>query len=83
MIYAGIILVSLVVFALIYAMSKNKKPFKRAFLSMFLGILSLLAVNIIGVYADISLPVSPFSLTLSACGGVPAVAAMVIINTLL
>ncbi|MBQ2687725.1 MAG: pro-sigmaK processing inhibitor BofA family protein [Clostridia bacterium] len=83
MIYAGIILVSLVVFALIYALSKNKKPFKRAFLSMFLGILSLLAVNIIGVYADISLPVSPFSLTLSACGGVPAVTAMVIINTLL
>lgn len=83
MIYVGIIFVCLIIFAFIYALSKNKKPFKRAFLSMLFGIMSLIAVNIIGQYLNISLPISPFSFTVSACGGVPAVAAMVLINTLL
>lgn len=83
MIYVGIILVCLVVFAFIYAVSKNKKPFKRAFLSMISGILSLIIVNIVGVYCDVILPISPFSFTVSACGGMPAVAAMVLISTFL
>lgn len=83
MIYLGICLSALLLFAIMNALSKNKKPFKRAFLNMLLGIVSLIAVNIFGIYFDISLPISPLSFTVSACGGVPAVAAMVIINTLL
>ncbi|MDO4419428.1 MAG: pro-sigmaK processing inhibitor BofA family protein [Ruminococcus sp.] len=83
MIYVGIIFVCLFIFFLLYVLSKNKKPFKRALLSMILGVLSLIAVNIIGIYFNVSLPISPFSATVSACGGVPAVAAMVLISTLL
>ena len=83
MVYVGIILVCIVFFAIVYAISKNKKPFNRAFLSMILGIVSLIAINIAGKYIGVSLPISPLSLTASACGGVPAVAAMILINTLL
>ena len=83
MIYVGIILISLILFVFIYALSKNKKPFKRAFLSMLFGILSLVAINIAGQYMNINIPISSFSITVAACGGIPAVAAMVIINTLL
>ena len=83
MIYVGIILLCLITFTLMYAVSKNKKPFKRAFISMFLGIASLIMVNIFGQYISVSLPISPFSLTVSACGGVPAVAAMVLVGSVL
>ena len=82
MIYAGIILVSLVVFALIYALSKNKKPFKRAFVNMLIGVLSLVIINVAGIFWDIGVGVSPFSLMVSASLGVPGVAAMVLIKTL-
>ena len=83
MIYAGIILICLVVFSFIFAAGKKKKPFKRAFLNMLFGIISLIAVNVIGLFCQVSLPISPFSLTVAACGGVPGVAAMVLIGTLL
>ena len=83
MIYAGIIFICLLIYTAIYAVTKNKKPLKRAFLGMLLGVVSLIAVNIAGGYFNVSVPISPFSLVLSACGGVPAVAAMLLINTLL
>lgn len=82
MVYVGIILISLIVFSLIYAISKNKKPFKRAFLSMLLGLATLIIINLFGQYINVELVISPFSLTASACGGVPAVAAMVLINAI-
>ena len=82
MIYVGIILVCIIFYAIVYALSKNKKPFKRAFISMILGVALLIAINIAGKYIGVTLPISPFSLTVSACGGVPAVAAMVLINTM-
>ena len=82
MIYVGIILVCIIFYAIIYALSKNKKPFKRAFISMILGVALLIALNIAGKYIGVTLPISPLSITVSACGGVPAVAAMVLINTM-
>ena len=81
MIYVGIIFVCLLFYTVIYAVTKNKKPFKRAFVGMVLGVVALIAINIFGGYFNISLPISPFSLILSACGGVPAVAAMVLMGT--
>lgn len=83
MIYAGIILLCLLIYTLIYALTKNKKPFKRAFVGMLLGVAALVLVNIFGKYFGISVPISPFSLIVSSCGGVPAVAAMVLIGSFL
>ena len=83
MIYAGIITLIFLIFAAINFFSKNKKPFKRAFINMLLGVLSLVAVNIAGLFWDVGVGVSSFSLTVSATLGVPGVVAMVIIKTLL
>lgn len=83
MIYVGIILICLVLFSIFNVIRKNKKPFKRALLSMLLGVASLILLNIFGQYINVSLAISPFTFTASACGGVPAVAAMVIISTML
>ncbi len=81
MVYLGIILICFFIYTVIYTVTKNKKPLKRAFWGMLLGVVALIVVNIIGVYCNILVPISPFSLTVSACGGVPAVAAMVLIST--
>ena len=70
------------VFSFIHYAAKKKKPFKRAFLSMLFGLISLIAVNVAGMFFDIGLDISPFTITVSACGGVPAVAAMLLINTI-
>ncbi len=83
MIYAGILIITFVLFAVINFFSKNKKPFKRAFVNMLIGVLSLVIVNITGIFWDIGVGVSPFSLMVSASLGVPGVAAMVLIKTLL
>lgn len=50
---------------------------------MLIGILSLAAIDISGIFTGVYLPISPLTLTLSACGGVPAVATMIIINCFL
>lgn len=83
MIYFGIILCCLALFTILYAIGKNKKPFKRALISMILGVIALVAINLSGKYLGISLEISPLSLTVSACGGVPSVAAMVIIDAII
>ncbi|MBQ7809612.1 MAG: pro-sigmaK processing inhibitor BofA family protein [Clostridia bacterium] len=80
MIYVGIIVVCLIFFSIVYATTKNKKPFRRAFLSMVLGVASLIVANIAGKYIGVTIPISPLSITVSACGGIPAVAAMVLIS---
>lgn len=83
MIYAGIITLTFLLFAAINFFAKNKKPFKRAFINMLLGVLSLIAVNIAGLFWNVGVGVSPLSLTISATLGVPGVAVMVIVKTLL
>lgn len=70
----------LLVFALLHFLSKNKKPFKRAFLSMICGVLVLFAVNICSVFTKVSLPISLLSLTVSAFGGIPGVTLMLALN---
>lgn len=83
MIYAGILIITFILFAIINFFSKNKKPLKRAFVNMLIGVFSLVIINVAGIFWDIGLGVSPFSLTVSASLGVPGVVAMVLIKTLL
>ncbi|MBQ4105471.1 MAG: pro-sigmaK processing inhibitor BofA family protein [Clostridia bacterium] len=77
------VLVTFLLFSLIYKIAKKKKPLRRAFLTMLSGVLSLILVDITGVFTGVYLPVSPLSLTVSSCAGVPGVATMLIISWLL
>ncbi len=70
-------------YSVIYKLTKKKKPFKRAFLTMLSGVLILLIVDISGIYTGVTLPISAFSVTVSACAGIPGIASMLIIANLL
>ncbi|MDO5124380.1 MAG: pro-sigmaK processing inhibitor BofA family protein [Eubacteriales bacterium] len=75
--------VVLLVFTFIYFLCKKKKPLKRAFLSMLLGVLSLIAVDLSGIYTGVFLPISALSLSVSAVFGIPGVASMLVIANFL
>jgi len=81
--YSLIIIVFYMAFGLILKISKKKKPLRRAFLLMLSGVVTLFLVDLLSSYTGVYLPLSALSLTASACGGVPAVAAMLVINWLL
>lgn len=67
-------------FALAHYISKSKHPFKRSLLSMAVGILTLVAVNLSGSVTGVYLPISLVSVCVSAFGGVPGVTLMLGLN---
>lgn len=81
--YLFIIISFFVLYAVVFKIAKKKKPLKRAFLTMIAGILVLVVIDIISVFTGVYLPVSPLSLTVSACAGVPGVATMLLLSWVL
>ena len=81
--YAVINLFFLLMYTLIYKFTKKKKPLKRAFLTMLCGIMCLAVVDITGIFTGIYLPVSPLSVTISSCAGIPGVATMIVVRWIL
>lgn len=75
-----VILGTLVLFAVIHKLDKHKKPVRRACVSMLSGLLSLIAVNISGIFTGITLPVSLLSLMTSIIGGIPGVTMLLALN---
>lgn len=68
------------IISFIHYAAKKKKPFKRAFLSMLVGVLTLGVVNLISTLTTVYVPVTELSLTVSAAGGIPGVALMVLLS---
>lgn len=81
--YLMIIIGTYIIYGIIYKFTKKKKPFRRAFLIMLIGFLVLLAVDLVGIYTGVYLPVSMLSVTISMCLGVPGVAGMIVLCWLL
>lgn len=67
-------------FAFAHYISESKHPFKRSLLSMVIGILTLVAVNLTGSFTGVYLPVSLLSVCCAAFGGVPGVTLMLGLN---
>lgn len=67
-------------FAFAHYISKSRHPFKRSLLSMAIGILTLIAVNLTGSFTGVYLPVSLVSVCCAAFGGVPGVTLMLGLN---
>ncbi len=53
---------------------------KSALLSMIIGFLTLLAVNLTSGFTNVSVPVSLLSFLVSVIGGVPGVTLMLVLN---
>ena len=68
------------IFSFIHYAAKKKKPFKRAFLSMVLGVLTLCAVDLLAGMTGVYIPVTRLTLLTSVAGGVPGVALLVLLS---
>ena len=75
----GVILLFLV-FSFIHYAAKKKKPFRWAFLSMLSGIAVLYGVNLCAGFSGVYVPVTQLTLLVSAVGGVPGVAVLVLLS---
>ena len=80
---ALILLSALIIFAALHFAEKNKRPFKRALLSMASGVFSLIAVNLFSGLTGVSIPVSLLSVLTSALGGVPGVTLLLFLDLIL
>lgn len=72
---------AILLFTMIYFSKKSPHPLKRAVNTVLSGILSLIAVNVSGIFTGVYLPVSTLSICISVIGGIPAVTAMLIMDT--
>ena len=68
------------IIALIHRISKNKKPFRRAFMSIISGPVTLTIINLIGSLFGIGIPVSILSLAISTIGGIAGVTLILALN---
>ena len=62
---------------------RAKNPIKKMLVSMIKGIATLVAVNILGIFTGVTLPISLLSLSIAAVVGIPGVTAMLILNAFL
>lgn len=81
--FALILFGTLLVFTMLHALSKNKRPFKRALLSMLAGAATLTAVNLLSPFSGVYIPVGTLSVLTSVIGGVPGVTLLLFLNLIL
>ena len=78
-----IVIVSLstfLIFSFIHYAAKKKKPFKRAFLSMLIGVAVLCALDLLAGFTGVYIPVTKLTLLTSMAGGIPGVALLVLLS---
>ncbi len=75
-----LIFCALIIFAIIHKIDKHKKPVRRACVSLLTGVMSLILVNITGVFTGINLPVSLLSVLTALIGGIPGVTMLLTLN---
>lgn len=74
------VIVTFLLFSFIHFAAKKKKPFKRALLSILVGLLTLGVVDLLSGMTGVYIPVTQLTLLTSAAGGVPGVALMVLLS---
>lgn len=78
----SMLVIILIILAVLHKLGKNKKPLLRAFDSMIIGLSALFLVNVTSVITQVHIPISMFTVGVSAGGGVPAVALLLFLNLL-
>lgn len=82
-VFALVLFSTFIIFAFVHFLSKNKRPFSRALLSMCSGIAVLTAINLSSALTGVYIPVSLLSLLTSLAGGVPGVTLLLFLNLFL
>lgn len=77
-----VLTVAVIVYFLVYIVFIMccKKPIKTLFLFTLCGILALIAVNLSTAYTGVSIPVNPYTVGVSAAGGIMGVVTLLIIK---
>lgn len=77
-----ILTVGVIIYFLVYIIFIMccKKPIKTLFLFTVSGILSLLVVNLTTKFTGVSLPINPYTVGVSAAGGIAGTVALLIIK---
>lgn len=60
----------------------TKKPIRTILWTALLGVLSLAAVNLSASFTGVGIPINAYTVGLSAAGGVPAAAALILFRTI-
>ncbi len=68
---------------IIHLIMRSKHPIRSSLLSLLPGIAALICVNLISGYTNVTIPVSPLSLSVSAVLGIPGVTCLLIIQRIL
>lgn len=76
LILAGIFLTLIFIQILV----RSKKPVRKALSGVLTGIFSLFAVNLLGTFTSVTLPISLLSLGISAIAGIPGVTMLLILR---
>ena len=78
-----IILFAVASIAVLLAAFKSSRPFKNVITSSFQGIISMMAVNVLGLMTGVTIPVNWYTI-LSACiFGIPSTITMVLLDMFL
>ena len=73
----------LLVLVFIQVLFRSKNPIRKAIFGILLGISSLIAVNITGIFTGIFIPVSIMSVFICAVAGIPGTILLLILNLIL
>ncbi len=68
---------------IIHAIMRSQHPVRSAFFSLIPGVIALMCVNLTSIWTNVTIPVSPLSLSISAVLGIPGVTALLIIRNIL
>lgn len=65
---------------IIQLLVRSKKPIRKAISGILTGLFSLFAVNLIGIFTNVTLPISLLSLGISAVAGIPGVTMLLLLK---
>lgn len=62
---------------------KSKHPVRSALLGLLVGPVCMIVINIISIFTNVSIPISPLSLGVSSTLGIPGVTAMLLLQIII
>lgn len=65
---------------IIQLLVRSKKPIRKAISGILTGLFSLFAVNLLGIFTNVTLPISLLSLGISAVAGIPGVTMLLLLK---
>ncbi|MGN0517286.1 MAG: pro-sigmaK processing inhibitor BofA family protein [Acutalibacteraceae bacterium] len=65
---------------IIHRIIDNNNILKKTVLTSLMGIVCLIAINCLTFFTGVSIPISPYSLAISAFGGIPGITLILGLN---